>query len=242
MDSPQFGSIVDSYKGTPDSYLQEAQRLNDTALCEASSPRSPLYGVTPLPTGFGRPACGQLDIDFGGSPNIFQVNERTYVGEYQKSGVYHVADVTTMQPVWSSAVGAPCAVCNGGSTAVSPRGVFGVATPEGAAFSLDRATGALRWLMPNGAVAHWYSTSAANGVIYTITMEGFVDAYDEGSGALLLRREIALDVQQPAITVSSAGVSIARNTVFVAASGGIDPQSTGFLVAYRLPASSEVLP
>jgi len=242
MDSPTFGRIVDAYKGTADTYLRELHLLNDTAVCEATSPRSPLYGVTGLPTGFGRPACGQLDIDFGGSPNVFSVNGRTYVGEYQKSGVYHVADAATMQPVWSSAVGAPCAVCNGGSTAVSPRGVFGVATPEGAAFALDRATGALQWITPNGALLHWYSTSVANGVVYTITLGGFVEAYDEASGAVLLRRPIAQDVQQPAVTISSAGVSIARHTVYVAAGGGADPQSLGFLVAYRLPASAEGQP
>jgi polyvinyl alcohol dehydrogenase (cytochrome) len=42
------------------------------------------------------------DFDFGSSPNVFTVGGHTYVGEGQKSGVYHVLDASNGKIVWQT--------------------------------------------------------------------------------------------------------------------------------------------
>src|SRR3954452_13594313 len=57
-----FGEIVDAYKGNPDQY--QLSQLTETPVCGASE-------GTPLDTfPLDDPACGQLDLDFGATPNL----------------------------------------------------------------------------------------------------------------------------------------------------------------------------
>ena len=73
-----------------------------------------------MPDPLDDPVCGQLDLDFGASANLFRASDGTeLVGDLQKSGVYHVADAAIMKPAWTALVGASCEVCNAASTAVS---------------------------------------------------------------------------------------------------------------------------
>ena len=98
--SRTFGEIVGSYKGTPDEYVPGWDQLP----CYDIPDNPPPY----YPQGIGE--CGDLDMDFGSSPNLFKFDGKTVVGEGQKSGIYHVVDAKTMKREWTQIVGPPSAV------------------------------------------------------------------------------------------------------------------------------------
>jgi outer membrane protein assembly factor BamB len=226
--SPAFGAIVASYKGNADQYTGALTTLAHTPVCDATAPVDfPLDDT----------ACGQLDLDFGATPNVFHAGGHTYVGDLQKAGVYHVADAATMAPAWSTIVGASCAVCNAASTAVDGTGVYGVGTPGGAAFALDQADGGRRWTVPVGDGAHYESTSVANGVVYTVDGTGGFLAFDAASGTPLLHRSVTADTGHAAGGLTSNGVAIAYHTVFVAADTTVPTAGgtadDGVILAYR---------
>ncbi|HKN94053.1 MAG TPA: PQQ-binding-like beta-propeller repeat protein, partial [Thermoleophilaceae bacterium] len=108
---PTFGQIVAAYPGNVDQYTDTLQTLSGTPVCAASDNPS-------VPYPLDDPACGQLDLDFGASANLFTDSHGTkLVGDLQKSGVYHAANADTMKPAWSEIVGVSCQACNAASTA-----------------------------------------------------------------------------------------------------------------------------
>jgi len=232
-----LGAIAGSYKGNPDQYTQTLQTIASSPVCAATET---------APTPLDDPACGQIDLDFGASANLFHAADGTLlVGDLQKAGVYHAARTTDMAPAWATIVGGPCHVCNAGSTATDGRSVFGVSAPGGAAFALDDA-GAATWRSVAADATHYQGTSVANGVVYTFDNQGFLDLFDAASGTPVAKRPLAADIGQPAVALTSAGISIARHTVFVGVSGGAaagaaalgqavpPPLADTFIVAYRL--------
>jgi polyvinyl alcohol dehydrogenase (cytochrome) len=226
--SPSFGAIVASYKGNADQYTDALTTLSHTPVCDATAP---------VDFALDDPACGQLDLDFGATPNVFRVGDRTFVGDLQKAGVYHVADASTMAAAWNTIVGASCFACNAASTAVSDGAVFGTGTPGGVEFSLAAADGARRWVSPTADGAHYQSTSVANGVVYTVDGAGGFEAWNAASGVPVLHRALAADTGLPAAGLTSVGVSVAYHTVYVAAdatsAGAAGTTDDGFLIAYR---------
>ena len=226
--SHTFGDIVASYKGNVDQYTAALQALSQTPVCAASAT---------APDPLDDPACGQLDLDFGASPNLFTAGGREVVGDLQKAGVYHVADAGSMAPVWSTIVGASCAVCNAASTAVDGSSVLGVSTPGGLLFGLDRSAGAQQWVAPLGDGVHYEAISEADGVVYTLDGLGFLDVYDAASGLPITRRAMTQDTSFPMGALTSGGIAIAYHTLYVAASGGTGNggPTGGFLIAYRTP-------
>jgi polyvinyl alcohol dehydrogenase (cytochrome) len=227
-----FGQIVAAYAGDVDQYSGTLQTLSGTPVCAASDDPSVQY---PLDD----PACGQLDLDFGAAANLFTDSHgQLLVGDLQKSGVYHVARADTMAPAWTALVGVSCAACNAASTAFDGRAIYGVATPGGSAFSLDRDGGGASWLSPIADGAHYQSVSTAAGVVYTMDGNGNLDMLDAATGATIARHPMALDTGVPTAGATSSGVAIAEHAVFAAATGqpgtgGASPsQSAGYLVAY----------
>jgi plastocyanin len=73
--------------------------------------------------------------------------------------------------------------------------------------------------------------STANGVVYSLGLTGFLDAYDAATGALLLHHPMGADVGFGNLAASWGGVSIARNTVYAAI--GMTGLPNGSIVAYR---------
>jgi outer membrane protein assembly factor BamB len=187
-----------------------------------------------VPMPLDDPGCGQLDLDFGASANLFNMSDGTQVvGELQKAGVYHVARTDTMKPAWTTLVGGTCFPCNTASTAFYNNNVYGVGEPEDALFSLARDTGKANWLMPVGDGPHYQSVSAADGVIWTVDDEGDLDAFDASTGVPLAHRPLAADTQSPVPNLTSSGVAIAEHEVVVAAGGAVYTPTTGYIVAYR---------
>jgi outer membrane protein assembly factor BamB len=209
---------VASYKGQVDQY--ELPQLTKTPVCTASE-------GTPLDEfPLDDPACGQLDLDFGGTPNLFSDGHgHELVGELQKSGYYHAAYADTMAPAWANPIGLPCALCNADSTAIDNGSIFAVGTPGGVMTSLTASTGGLRWADPVGDGVHYGSVSTADGVVYTLDSLGCLDAFDAGTGVPLLHRPVSADSGQLAAGLTSSGVAIARHTVYVEAGNAV--------VAYR---------
>jgi polyvinyl alcohol dehydrogenase (cytochrome) len=229
-----FGEIVDSYKGDIDEYVGATKDLP----CVDFTGNNPPY----YPQGIG--SCGDLDLDFGASPNLFtDASGRKLVGAGQKSGVYHVLDATTMQGVSKTVVGPPSLVGGiVGSTAVDAGGaIYGPVTPAGDLWSITHAGGA-RWVSPVGDGAHWGEpVSVANGIVYTVDLKGFLDAYDARNGVPLLHRPIlagSTTGTDPAL--SWGGVAIARNTVYAAT--GITGLANGFVVAFRPGGNGSTVP
>ncbi len=90
------------------------------------------------PQGIG--ACGDIDLDFGAAPNLIRGPDgRMLVGAGQKSGVYHVFDAKTMEPVWTQIVGPPTPLGGiVGSTAYDGDAVYGPITVPGYVWSLGQ--------------------------------------------------------------------------------------------------------
>src|SRR4051794_19332647 len=220
--SKKFGNIIGVYDGTPEEY----QNYTDNTPCfDIPGNPAPYY-----PQGLG--ACGDLDLDFGASPNLIRTGNKLLVGEGQKSGIYHLVDTSTMKGVWHTPVGPPSAVGGiVGSTAYDGKAVYGPVTVGGYLWSLDNG-GTPRWLSPTGDGAHWGNpVSVANGVVYSVGLTGFLDAYDSTTGVPLLHHWMGADVDQGDLAASWGGVSIARNTVYAAI--GMTGLPNGSVVAYR---------
>src|SRR5581483_7014595 len=147
----------------------------------------------------------------------------------QKSGYYHAAYADNMERAWATPIGGPCAFCNADSAAVTGDAIVAVGTPGGVMTSLSRNTGSLSWASPVGDGAHYGSVTVADGVVYTVDTTGFLDAFAAATGAPLLRRPLSADSGQPAAGLTSAGVAVARHTVFVEAGNSV--------VAYRSAAA-----
>lgn len=222
-DRATFGTVVGSLKGNVEQYDPRLRELVDPA-CEA-------LGEDPnmqLIVGDSAP-CLQLDLDFGAPPNLFtDATGRLLIGDLQKSGVYHVADATTMARAWSTIVGVSCAACNAAATAWDRAGsLYGVGNPGDEMFSLTSA-GAYRWVSPVADGTHYQSTTSAGGAVFTIDNYGNLLAFDSATGLPLLKRPVIADLPpgtEPPVALSSSGVAVASGTVFVAAGNAV--------VAYR---------
>lgn len=228
---PTFGTIVGSYAGEPDQYTQQLAALSQTPACALSDSN----GLTwPLDD----PVCGQLDLDFGASPNLINgPSGRLLVGDLQKSGVFHAANASDMSSAWHTLVGASCAVCNAASSAYDGSAVYVVGTPGGVLWSLDATTGSVRWETPVADGVHYQSVSTADGVVYTVDSNGFLDVWSAATGAPLAKRSITVDAGAPLGGLTSTGVAIADHTVFAANSAVSATSPTnppdGYLVAYQ---------
>jgi polyvinyl alcohol dehydrogenase (cytochrome) len=224
-----FGDIVAAYKGNVDQYTKELQDLSHNPACAATDNPS-------VPYPLDDPACGQLDLDFGSSANLFTTSDGTkVVGDLQKSGVYHVARADTMAPVWTALVGASCAGCNASSAAYDGHSIVGVATPGALMFSLAPDSGASNWTAPIGNAVHYHPVSVADGVAWTIDNNGALDAFDAATGKELARRELGIDANAIVQTGGSGGVTLAESTLFAAAGSNESGEVpvTGYVIAYR---------
>jgi polyvinyl alcohol dehydrogenase (cytochrome) len=230
-DSRRFGEILDSYKGNVDEYFPG---LSEMPCLDIPGNPPPYY-----PQGIG--SCGDIDLDFGASPNLFRDESgRKLVGAGQKSGVYHVFDAKKMKPVWTQIVGPPGALGGiVGSTAYDGQSVLGPITAPGYLWSVSAEEGAHRWIAPVADGAHWGPPVAvANGVVYTVDLTGFLDAFDARTGALLAKRPLILGGTGSPASLSWGGVSIARHTIY--ASVGIRGLPEGFVTAFRVGGADDV--
>jgi outer membrane protein assembly factor BamB len=217
--SPTFGQILGSQRGTSDSYPAPADVNSPTCNTNLQWP-------------VGRFTCAQFDYNFLASPNLFtDSNGRQLFGQMQKSGVYMTVDTATMAPVWKATLAQPCFGCNLGSTAFDAKGIY-VATTNGNLFSLDRDTGAVRWVSALSGGTHFNGLSVANGVLYNLNDLGAIQAWNAATGKGLMTHLFISDTKTPTQDLgNSSGLSIARDSVFVSS----QTNSGSTLFAFRLP-------
>lgn len=232
--SRRFGEIIGSYKGQVDTYSPALAQLPCIDTADPTNNAPPYY-----PQGAG--SCGQIDMDFGAAPNLLRdASGRVLVGAGQKSGVYHLFDAKTLKPVWQGITGLPSSVGGiVGSTATDGDAIYGPDTIPGYVWSLSRATGKLRWVGPIADGAHWGPPIAyANGVVYSVDFNGFLDAFDAQNGAQLVKRPLAMGGGGTE-SISWGGVSVARHTVYT--SIGVLGLGNGFIEAFRPGTASDLL-
>lgn len=239
-----LGQIAGTYKGDVEEYFPP---VADTVQCDEDDPVGVFLG------GF---ECGRLDLDFGAAPNLFvDSSGRKLVGAGQKSGVYHVFDAESMEVVWKAAIGVPSAVGGiVGTPAYDGEAIYSPHTLVGYLVSLDKdsadAAGDVRWAAPVGDGVHWGNpVTSANGVVYTVDLKGFLDAYDAATGVPLLHRPLWLGSgTRTDPTLTWGGATVARNTVYASVGLGITSvgemppwpeMPNGFVVAFR-PAAAIV--
>lgn len=211
-----FGEIVASYKGVGDTIVPG---VADQPACDAKPDVYYAYSFSAT--------CVAADLDFGASPNLFaDPDGRTLVGGLQKAGVYHVVNTADMSGVAQTPVGAPCFACNAASSAFAGGRAFVAAGPPGEMVALDGASGAPSWAAPIGGGFTYNPVTVANGVVWTVDSAGFLDGFDAQTGVPLVKRALRDDTgESMTAATSSAGVAIARNTLFAA--------STTYLLAFR---------
>jgi outer membrane protein assembly factor BamB len=160
----------------------------------------------------------QVDLDFGASPTLFDVDGRRVVGDLQKAGVFHAVDATGMDLLWTRTIGFPCLACNAASPASADGAVFTAAGPPGQVFRLAGADGAIGWAGVVNGVTTYNPVTVANGVVYTVDGAGFLNGFEARTGLPVLKRNLALDTGTFMGSAStSSGIAIARNTIYVAA-------------------------
>ncbi|MFL5911856.1 MAG: PQQ-binding-like beta-propeller repeat protein [Gaiellaceae bacterium] len=225
--SSTFGQIVAHFNGNPEQFTSSLQSLSQTPACQTLS-------VSGAPLEVVAIGCGQLNLDFAASPNLFtDASGQALVGDLQKSGVYWAAHADSMAVDWGTQVGFECRACNGASGAFYGNAIYDGASPGSTEFALNRTTGGPLWEAPLGDEPHFESTSVANGVVYTLDGFGFLDAFDATNGHVLLHRQTSTDTGAPTGGPTSSGVAIADHAVFVATAQQPGLGTPGYIIAYH---------
>ncbi len=220
-DRATFGQVVASYKGVGDTLVPGAA---DQPVCDTKPDVYYAYSFSAT--------CLAVDLDFGASPNLFtDAAGDLRVGELQKSGVYHVVDAADMTGVSRTPVGLPCFACNAASSAFADGTAYVAGGPPGELVAIGGDDGLPAWAAPIAGGFTYNPVSVANGVAWTVDSNGFLDAFDAATGVPLVKRRLQDDTGAAMNqTTTSAGIAIARHTLYAAAST--------FVVAYRPTASA----
>ncbi|MGH7857373.1 MAG: PQQ-binding-like beta-propeller repeat protein, partial [Candidatus Binatia bacterium] len=187
----------------------------------------------------GTPDLGR-DVDFAGSPTLYEVEGVQMAAAIQKSGVLHAGSTGDMVHVWEfplSAVASPlynfCSVANDG------KNIYGVGAIPGQIWSIDAASGGRpNWVQRVDTELAANPVAVANGVVYHNDQGGNLNAFDAATGATLLLRDMSADVGTECTNVGG-GLAIARNTIYSVCGerggDGIGPsdQPSGWVIAYR---------
>jgi polyvinyl alcohol dehydrogenase (cytochrome) len=211
-----FGDIVGFYQGLRDTLVPgaEQQPACDTA--------PDVYYVEPFSL-----TCLAIDVDFGSSPNLIRTPDgRTLVGNLQKAGIYHLVDAADMTGVAMVPAGPPCFACNAASTAYANGRAFVPAGPPGELVAVDVATGAPAWVGHLTGATTYNAVSAAHGMVWTVDSAGFLNGFEQQTGAQLVKRPMQLDTGRSMFAAtSSSGIAVAHDALYVAA--------TRHVIAYR---------
>jgi polyvinyl alcohol dehydrogenase (cytochrome) len=215
-DSDRLGEIVASYKGVHDTLVPGG---SDQPVCEAKEDVYYAYSFSAT--------CLAIDLDFGASPNLFTNEDgTTLVGELQKSGVYHVVDTADMQSTARVPVGPGCFACSAASSAFAAGRAFVAAGPPGNLVAVDADTLLPGWAAVIGGGFTYNPVSVGGGLVWSVDSAGFLNGYEQRTGAQLVKRPLRLDTGVSMVeTTSSSGIAIARDTLYTAA--------TRYLIAFR---------
>ncbi|HAM02190.1 MAG TPA: hypothetical protein DCQ30_08170 [Acidimicrobiaceae bacterium] len=172
-----------------------------------------------------------IDMDFGATPNVFQLGSEHVVGYASKDGTYTLLDDETGKVLWSTKValggsfgGFYNAVVDGNdiylNSALGEASGF-AATPvedteKGREFALDARTGNVVWRSYAGA-PNLGQNAAVNGVYFTGGLDGFLHAFSTQSGQLLGQWPLGVSV--------SSGPAIYSGELFIGSGTGATVRS-----------------
>lgn len=224
-----FGEIVDAYKATPDTYVDQ---LDAQKPCQENP---------------NLVTCVRSDVDFAASPTLYRdFRGKKMVAEFQKSGILHAAYADTMEKAWEARLAvSPGYLGNYASTATDGSSLFGAGAWPGQVWSIERNRGGYNWVMPTGSVWGANPLAYANGVVYHADGKGVLNAFEVASGLPLLTRPMSADTGVNVCTNQGGGVAIARNTVYAACGEGAQGMTAfsggdtsggpffGAIIAYR---------
>lgn len=218
-DRETFGEIVGNYKGDRDAPPER----HDSTECQTLGDAQPVgYSVF----------CGQQDVDFGSSPNLFTDSEGdVLVGEFQKSGNYHAVDTATMEGEWKATGLAEPSVSGNSATSAYDGTAIYVATNGGHVYALDPETGAVEWQtteMDEG--SRYQPLTVANGVVYALDNLGLWYAFDTADGTVLASERLE-GAGATCDTTAGGGIAVANNTVYAVCDSAADGTSQVF--AYK---------
>lgn len=217
--NPQFGEILAHYEGFRDTMVPgaEKQPACDTAPDVHYTPGVAKFSAT----------CLAIDVDFGASPNLIKTEDgRTLVGNLQKAGWYHLVDTTDMTGVSMTPVGISCLACNAASSAYADGRAFVAGGPPGELVAIDVATGLPAWVGHLTGPTTYNAVSTANGLVWTVDSAGFLNGFDQLTGAQVVKRPLSIDTEGVmAGAYSSSGVAILNDTLYVAA--------TSYVIGFR---------
>jgi polyvinyl alcohol dehydrogenase (cytochrome) len=228
--SSTFGTFVGSYKGNVDQYVPQSQTA--PACRELTQVNIFVAGLD----------CVHLDLDFGVTPNVFtDATGRRVVAAGQKSGVLHFIDADTMNGLGTVSLGTPTAAGGiVGSAAFDGTNLYGPHTIGGYLWSVGATTRTPRWVTPTADGVHWGPpVTYAEGLVWTVDLKGFLDAYDANTGTPIEHLPMNVGTSTGTNpTFSWGGVTIARHTIFASVgigltSAGEPSMPDGFVIAYR---------
>lgn len=218
--SSTFGEIDAHYKGVHDTIVPGAQ---DQPVCD-TAPDVNYYSSFSA-------TCVAIDLDFGASPNLIRLNDRTLVGAQQKAGIYHVVDATDMSGVTMTPVGVACFSCSAATSAFAGGRAFVPAGPPGqmVAVSVGEQVSPPAWATPIAGGFTYNPASVANGLVWAVDSLGFLNAFTQDHGVPVVKRAMSGDTGESMFTATtSSGIAIAHDRLFVAA--------THYVIAYRTAA------
>jgi polyvinyl alcohol dehydrogenase (cytochrome) len=217
-DSATFGTIVDSYKGTPDSVTGYDNPVCQTAGNDAWV-NAGIYGSSP--------SCGQLDVDFGVGPTLWRdpVPPHHVLGAaLQKSGALHVFDTETMDAVDVKQLWVTMSFLGGNFSRIATDGeTLYIAANPGVLYAFEATPPfAQKWAQPlTGLPMKGGNVALANGVVYYIDEPG-LKAFDAADGT-----PIPLPGAAHLASSVGSGVAIAGHRVMA--------NHYGVIVTYALP-------
>ncbi|QFZ24263.1 hypothetical protein EKG83_15725 [Saccharothrix syringae] len=199
--------------------------------------------------------------DFGASPNVFRVGDRTVVGVGQKSGVYHLFDAATGAVLWRTALSSGQAAGIQWGTSYDGRRIYAATyhAHPGALHAIAPATGAVLWraelpadacttggaaTVPDACdLAHGTAVSSVPGVVFEGSEDGRIRAYAAEDGRVLWQYDTVREftgvngLTGRGGSISSAGGAVVAGGMLFVNSGYVFGTGIrgGVLIAFGLP-------
>jgi len=144
------------------------------------------------------------------------------VGDLQKSGVYHVANANTMDPVWTAPRRAFLLRLQRSLHGVRRQlDLRGRHARRDSVSRRPKFGGEASGVSPLGDGTHYQSTSAANGVAWTFDGDSTSMPSTPQAARRWCAGRLSVDAGAPVTNLTSSGIAIAEHQLFVAAGGSL---------------------
>jgi len=225
--NPNFGTIVDVYKGQADTMVDNGY---NQPVCSTLGHQ--------IGTPLINPVCLQMDIDFGNGPALWHDKYgRLMLSEIQKSGELHTVFGDTLERAWTMKIApdSTFTITGGNNSYIATDGTtLYVLTNPGVVWAIDGMTGAVKWVTPTTGTSFAYGNLAlANGMLFGLADDG-PRAWDAATGTLLWANHDAL-ANSLFCSGATGSIAIAHHMLFATCPRNELTESTSAVIAFRLP-------